>query len=141
MASKEIEYRAWVNNCEMVRVDAIIFNPTSLQRERSTIDGPFILDEHNDIHLLSNVILEQYIVKKDKNGVKIYAGDKVKGKMVYQKHRVYTPFEGIVEWSEQYAAFQIRGKDSDGNLCCPMFNEVVFAELEVIGNIYSEVKP
>ena len=75
---------------------------------------------------------------KDKNGVEIYEGDKAKGKCTYQKHQVYNPFVGVVEWSEQYAAFEIRSKDSDGDLLCPMFDEVVFAELEVIGNIHKE---
>jgi len=78
----------------------------------------------------------EFVGRTDKNGMEICEGDKVKGKCTYQKHQVYNPFVGVVEWSEQYAAFEIRSKDSDGDLLCPMFDEVVFAELEVIGNIH-----
>lgn len=66
--SPEIKFRAWVNGNEMVEVDAIVFNPTSLQQNGSTVSGPFILDQHNDIYLLSEIQLLRFIGLGDKDG-------------------------------------------------------------------------
>ena len=69
---REIKFRAWVNTTgEMVDVDAIVFN----DGVKVSPYKPHILDRHNDIYLLEDVVLEQFTGLHDKNGKEIYEGD------------------------------------------------------------------
>lgn len=92
----------------------------------------FVNKDGDSIEEIEVLSVTQSTGRHDKKGVEIFGGDRVMGKCIRQKHQMYNRFEGTVEWSEQYAAFQIKAKDSDGDLLCPMFDEVILAGLEVL---------
>jgi uncharacterized phage protein (TIGR01671 family) len=66
------------------------------------------------VHEVLPETVAQSTGKKDKNGKEIFANDKVKGRSYIQTDGRYTPFEGVVEWSEQYAGYYIKGNDNNG---------------------------
>lgn len=71
--NREIKFRAFIKDTkEMVKVSAIQFDVNSPRPE------PCIMDEHNDIHNINDVILIQYTGLLDKNGKEIYEDDILK---------------------------------------------------------------
>src|SRR5512146_1897947 len=71
-------------------------------------------------------------VCRDRRGKDVFEGDTIRGLCTRQKHQKYNRFTGIVKWSEQYHWFEVAGKDTDGDLICPNFGEIVLADIELV---------
>ena len=123
--AREIKFRAWDKKLEeMINVSALCLDDNIL------IDGePSIIDESNDIHLLKDCELMQYLGLNDKNGKEIYEGDIIVREEPFLKGEI--KFRG-------YAWCVVQ----ENNILTPIFMEEDFGgieEFEVIGNIYQNI--
>ena len=123
---REIKFKAWESYFEeMLKVKAIIFDPKTLLPKEEKME-PYILDEHNDIHYLSDIELIQYTNINDYEGKEIYEGDILKCKLSTGKYENY-----LVVWDKEGACFDALNSDKS-NFISPS----IWHEFEIIGNIY-----
>ena len=136
--NRELRFRAW-NKQTKKMIDIHATTPLALDIDPLIAKGAGMgvyIPDHPDL------IIEQYTGLKDKNGVEIYAGDKISF-TVFDHNDYDTQYEGIVkfahgEWqiwntsdSEYYGAdgafslFWVHPQDE---------------ELEIIGNIHTEAE-
>lgn len=119
--SREIEFRAWHKKYKyMARVADINFN-----KERINLNAA-------DIGSYKDIELMQYTGLKDKNGVKIFEGDIIKGTKRSGAKYWEINFIGVVKFTNE-------NKKSKFNIYVNEYREFDFSAcfgLEVIGNIY-----
>jgi len=126
--NREIEYRAWDKETklmfEVLSIDfqnkTVVLKPMEehnleLYNFSKMSDGKFVC---GIVRKFSEVELEEYTRKNDKNDKKIFEGDIVKGKFYHSEI-------GVVEWES--LMFKISGMSM-----CTYFNR----DIEVIGNIH-----
>jgi len=113
---REIKFRAWVNNSEMI-TDFIVYR------------GKASINEYGDIIRLGDSILMQYTGLKDKNGVEIYEGDIIKLKNEWSD----TCWNTLVRFNN--GGFMVDVEEVDYNITCIGFldDDTI---VEVIGNIH-----
>ena len=146
--SEEIKYRVWDKiDKKMLTVRALLFDKLNNNKlitiladnEDNKFTKAFTNEkysyEHKDIITVpfencSGLI--QFTGLKDKNGVEIYEGDKIKIWSKYDKERYDI---GEVFYHNRFAEFGVRGTNSLGYWFLHQYN------IEVIGNIFeSEVE-
>ena len=103
---REILFRAW-DKKEKKYIDIIGFYVFD-----NSIDLWFI--DKDDCPNFKNypcdrIILEQYTGLKDKNGVKIFEGDKIRFKNLIHNHRT-----GVIKYAEKWAQFYVSTKNKHG---------------------------
>jgi len=122
MRKREIKFRAWDSDMsEMVMVSGIQFDAHSPKEK------PNIIDQHNDIRDLDEVILMQFTGLKDKNDIDIFEGDIIKTE---------TDKLMVITWNKRFASFCI---ERDGWAFNHWFGEAFEAKFcEVVGNIHQK---
>ena len=137
--NRDVKFRVWDNDYnEMLQVKAIVFDPKCLIPDGERME-PYILDEHNDIHYLSDIELLEYTSCKDGNGVEIYEGDIVKviDKMPVEKYYGKEYICKIVYDKDRFIIENYYGSGTNRIAEEKFFN---YKSIEVIGNIYENPK-
>ena len=132
---REILFRAWYNNKELLDVDTIFFND----------DGTFHVYLKRGRERFGqgkcDVVIEQFTGLLDTNGVKIFEGDIV---------RIYNHYDGNAEedvetfdhvavWDEGYAQYGFKRYKSD-DYCTVPYIKGYNIKIEVVGNIHETAK-
>lgn len=126
---REVKFRAWDSDFEeMLEVKAIIFDSKTLIPDRERME-PYILDEHNDVHYLSDIELMQYTNCLDNEEKEIYEGDIVRKEFVEQ----YLEDKVLVGEVKMIEGMWVVVNDKE-KVAEPLWNETDMNY--VIGNIY-----
>ncbi len=119
---KQVEYRLWCNNKKEWEKDEWHLTPNGI-----IIDSNRQIEMKPESHFLS-----QFIGLSDKNGVKIFEGDVVKG-TAYEAE-IYT---GEVAYLDSEASFVMKIIGSKGHF---RLNNQTFQALEVVGHKFENAE-
>jgi uncharacterized phage protein (TIGR01671 family) len=117
--NREIKFRIWANN--QFYYKCLVGNTNDTDDKKYTCPVVW-LDDRKEWVNCDNGIISQYTGLKDKNGIEIYEGDKVKAKF-YGK-------EVVGEIGFNSGCFLL------WNSCVSDNQLFIFTDIEVIGNIY-----
>ena len=127
---RENKYRAWIK-----RKNELIHLRGFRYSGKEKIKITFADEDADDCtytFLNSEVVLEQFTGIYDKNGVKIFEGDVVKGSVQCGTNNTYGM--GEIHWSDDYCGWLITITNDDCAMYEVSMNDI--GELEVIGNIH-----
>jgi len=130
---REIEFRAWAEASQEMITGEYESDEYVLTIERGKV---VLLEQSMDEYggySPAVADIEQYTGLKDKNGKKIFEGDKVK----YSKHYIgdycYSSGNGIIEFNN--GSFFINEEELSPALCK---EEISNCQIEIIGNIHED---
>lgn len=140
---RQIKFRAWDKEFKKMRqVHQITFD------KKTTLYPPHILDESNDIQLLSEIELMQFTGRTDIHNIEIYEGDIVRGicstNLAYvceglkEAGMMGKEIIGVVRYSDLYGQFYVT-TDGITYLAFHTFHTGT-TYLEVIGNEFENKK-